>query len=56
MNKLQIVTMIIGITLVIEGLASFVIASNDDLLEQSVKIFRITAGFFLIIIVSRRVK
>lgn len=55
-NLIQIVTVIIGITLIFEGVGSLLLFNDQSEVFQAGRIFRIISGFVLVFVVSTRIK
>jgi len=53
---LKLVTIIIGLYLIFEGIGSYVIFDDQNELFQAGRIFRVIAGVFLVFVVSRMMK
>ncbi len=50
----KIITILIGLYLIFEGIGSFVLFDDQNELFQAGRIFRVIAGVFLVFVVSRK--
>jgi len=55
-NWLGITTILVGLYLIIEGIGSYILFDDQNDLFQLGRIFRVGAGFFLVFVVSRKLK
>lgn len=53
---LQIVTIVIGISLILEGIGSLIAFDDQSDLFQAGRIFRVISGFIIVFVISRRIK